>query len=293
MSGPGFFNVLRWELSKLARRRSSYVGFALCVGFCLAVIVGFYWSQWRGLRFWGKGLGVDPVTLINGPFYANYVLLIGFFAVMPLLAATLGGSQIAGEAKDGTLRALLVRPPSRVAVFLSKTIATWIWLQLLFLFLVGLSLLCGIVAFGEGNLTVFVWEFRKMGIWVVESPDWWQVLLLGSIAACASLFVVAALSMFLSTLTDTPVVAHVGTLGAFFISSILQRLPEQLVGDELRQMLPTSHMNFWHEIYKIWDPVPGSFDQARFTVDVVWCVSFVVVFLGAGMWWFARKDVTS
>lgn len=286
-----FLRLVKWELYKLSRQRASYIGFLLCLAFVIIMLVGFGLSDFRQLK--QSARGVDLSRMINAPFFANFTMEIGFFAVMPLLAATLAGSQLAGEAKDGTLRALLVRPPSRVAVFLSKTCATWIWLQALMFFLVGLALLCGLVAFGRGNLTVFVWEFRKQGVWIVEDPEWWKVLLLGSVASTLSLFVVAALAMFLSAITDTPVVAHVGTLGAFFISSILQRLPEQLVGDELRQMLPTSHMNFWHEIYKIWDPVPDSFDHHRFSVDLGWCVAYVVVFLGAGMWWFRRKDVTS
>ncbi len=286
-----FFKLVRWELFKLSRQRASYIGFLLCLAFVIVMLVGFGLSDFRMLKQSARGLSV--AKMITGPFFANFTLEIGFFAVMPLLAATLGGSQLAGEAKDGTLRALLVRPPSRAQVFLAKAVATWIWLQLLMFFLVGLALLCGLVAFGAGNLTVFVWEFRKQGVWIVEDPDWWKVLLLGSVVATMSLFVVAALSLFLSAITDTPVVAHVGTLGAFFISSILQRLPEQLVGDELRQMLPTSHMNFWHEIYRIWDPVPDSFDRSRFFVDVGWCVAYTTVFLGAGLWWFTRKDVTS
>jgi len=286
-----FLRLVKWELFKLSRQRASYIGFLLCLAFVIVMLVGFGLSDFRQLKASARGL--DLKRMITGPFFANFTLEIGFFAVMPLLAATLGGSQLAGEAKDGTLRALLVRPPSRAQVFLAKTLATWLWLQLLMFFLVGLALLCGLVAFGGGNLTVFVWEFRKQGVWIVEDPEWWKVLFLGSVGATLSLFVVASLSMFLSSITDTPVVAHVGTLGAFFISSILQRLPEQLVGDELRQMLPTSHMNFWHEVYRIWDPVPDSFDRHRFFVDVGWCVGFTVVFLGAGLWWFGRKDVTS
>lgn len=284
--------LIRWELFKLSRQRSSYVGFVLCLAFVVVMLVGFGMSDFRMLRR-DQRLGIDLTTLINGPFFAHFTLNIGFFAVLPLLAATLGGSQIAGEAKDGTLRALLVRPPSRAAVFIAKTVATWVWLQLLVVFMVGLALLVGMIAFGGGDLLVFVWEFRKSGLWIVDSPDWWVLLLVTSLGAGMSLFVIAALSLMLTTLTDTPVVAHVGTLGAFFISSVLQRLPEQLVGDELRDLMPTSHMNFWHELYRFWDPVAGTFDEGRFWWDVAWCGGFTAAFLGIGLWWLGRKDVVT
>lgn len=284
--------LVRWELFKIARQRASYIGFVLCLGFVIVMLVGFGMSQWRNLRRL-EGLPFDPLELINGPFFAHFSLQIGFFAVLPLLAATVAGSQIAGEARDGTLRALLVRPPSRAAVFAAKTIATWIWLQMTVFFLVALALLVGRIAFGGGDLLVFIWEFRKQGVWLVDASDWWLLFVVVSLGAGASLFVLAALALMLTTMTDSPVVAHVGTLGAFFISSVIQRLPDQLIADEVRAALPTAHMSFWHELYRFWDPGSGTVDAARFWPDVAWCGGFIVVFLAIGLSWFDRKDVTA
>jgi ABC-2 type transport system permease protein len=292
MSGPGFFNLLRWELSKLARRRASYVGFVLCGAFCLAVATGFYWSKWWSLRRWGQALPFDPVDMINGPFYANFVLLIGFFALMPLLTATVAGSQIAGEARDGTLRAILVRPVGRVTLYWAKVAATYIWLQLILLFLVGFALLVGIVFKGGGPLLVFVWELRADGPWLIEPSQWAWLLFAASIGAGLSLFVVASLAMMLSTLTDSPAVAHVGSLGAYLISSVLQRLPGDLVPDELRELLPTTHMSYWHELYRLTNP-NVTFDSSRFASDVLWCAGFAAVFLAIGAIVFRRRDITA
>jgi ABC-2 type transport system permease protein len=284
--------LIRWELFKLARQRASYVGFVVTLGYVIVMMIGFGLSKWRYLKSY-KGLPFDPMELINGPFFAHYSLQIGFLAILPLMAATIGGSQIAGEARDGTLRVLLVRPPSRAAVYLAKTIATWVWLQLLVVFLVVLSLVVGMIVYGDGPLLVFIWEFRADGPWLVDSPDWWLLLAAVSVAAATSLFVIAALSLMITAMTESPVIAHVGTLGAYFISSVIQRLPDQLVADEVREALPTSHMGWWQELYRFWDPVPGTFDAERFWIDLGWCAGFVIVFLGAGAWWFGRKDVTS
>ena len=284
--------LVRWELYKLSRQRASYVGFVLCLAFAIVMMIGFGFSRWRYLKSY-RDLPFDPMDLINGPFFAHYSLQIGFVSILPLLAATLGGSQIAGEAKDGTLRALLVRPPSRAQVFTAKAIATWLWLQLLVCFLVAFSLLVGAVGYGSGDLLVFIWEFRKDGPWLVDSGEIWALFAVVSLGAGAALFVIAALSLMLTTMTDSPVVAHVGTLGAFFISSVIQRMPEQLMSEELREALPTTHMTFWLELYRLWDPVPGSFDPGRIAGDVAWCIGFCVLFLGTGLLWFTRKDVTS
>ena len=284
--------LVRWELFKLSRQRASYVGFVLSLAFVIVMVVGFQMSHWHYLQRFHRA-GFDPLSLLRGPFFAHYSLQIGFFAFLPLMAATLGGSQIAGEAQSGTLRGLLVRPPSRAAVFLAKVIATWLWLQLNVIFLVALSTLVGEIAFGDGPMLVFIWEFRAGGPWVVDSPDWWLLLVVVSFGAGLSLFVISALSLLISTLTDSPVVAHVATLGTYFISSIVEHLPDQLIGAEIREALPTTHMGFWLQLYRFWDPVPGSFDSHRFWTDLIVCGGFTILFLGAGLFWFERKDITS
>jgi len=283
--------LVKWELFKLSRQRASYVGFVLSLAFVIVMIVGFQMSHWHYLGSF-RAIPFDPTQLIKGPFFAHYTLQIGFYAFLPILAATLGGSQIAGEAQLGTLRNLLVRPPSRTALFAAKTIATFLWLQLNLVFLVLLSTLVGRIAFGGGPMLVFIWELRNDGPYVVDSPDCWLLLATVTLGAGLSLFVISSLSLLFSTITDAPVIAHVGTLGGFFISSVVQRLPDQLVADEVRDALPTTHMNFWHQLFRLWSPA-DNFDAHHFLVDVAWCSGFIVTFLGTALLWFRRKDVTS
>ncbi len=287
----GFFRLLRWELFKLYRRPSSYIGFVLCLIFCIVVLFGFGWAEVKGRGV--MGLKLERSLYMNGPFYANFVLNIGFFAVLPLLAATLAGGQLAGEARDGTLRALLVRPPSRIAVYLAKTTATLVWMQLVIFFLVALALLVGHVAYGGGGMLIYLWEYKTQGYWMIEPGDWPSLLLLASLGTGASLALIASFAMFLSALTDNPVVAHVGALGAFFMSSVLQRLPEQLMGDGFKQLLPTTHMSFWHEVYRWYHPLGSTVDHDRLWTDVAWCGGLTAGFFLAGLVVFARKDLTS
>ncbi len=286
-----FLRVLRWELFKLYRRPSSYVGFVLCLVFCAVTLFGFGWTQYRGREI--QGLKIDASEYLNGPFFANFVLNIAFFALLPLVVATVAGSQLAGEAKDGTLRALLVRPPSRTLLYLAKATASLIWLELVVVFLLLLALLIGHVAYGGGDLVVFIWEYKSMGFWRVDAGDWPAVFALAALGAGASLALVAAVALLLSALTDNPVVAHVGTLGGFFISTVLQRLPDQVMGEAFKDLLPTTHMNFWHEVYRWADPSGPGVDRARLVEDVAWCGSLTVICFVAGLWVFRRRDVTS
>lgn len=283
--------LLRWELFKLYRRPASYVGFVLCLVFCVVVLIGFAVQDYKGRRM--GGLGLDPSVYLNGPFFASFILQIGFFAILPLVAATVGGSQLAAESKDGTLRAMLVRPPSRTAVYLAKTLATLIWIQLMVWFLLALALLLGHVAYGGGSLLVFVWEFRKDGFWTVPPSTWAPMLLVASVGITLALALVASLALCVSAMTDNPVVAHVGTLGGFFISSILQRLPDQILSDDFKQLLPTTHMNFWHESFRWFHPSGDHVAYARLARDLTWSLGLTALFITVGLVTFRRRDLTS
>lgn len=286
-----FVRLLRWELFKLYRRPSSYIGFILCLVFCAVTLFGFGWTQYKGKEI--QGLKLDASQYLNGPFYANFVLNIAFFALLPLVIATVAGSQLAGEAKDGTLRALLVRPPSRTALYLAKAAASLLWLELVIVFLVLLALLIGHVAYGGGDLLVYIWEYKGAGFWRVDAGDWPVVFALCALGAGASLGVVAAVALMLSAMTDNPVVAHVGTLGGFFISTVLQRLPDQVMGSAFKDLLPTTHMTFWHEVYRWADPSGSDIDRSRVVTDLVWCGGLMAACFAAGLFIFVRRDVTS
>jgi ABC-2 family transporter protein len=283
--------LLKWELWKLSRRPSSYVGFVLCLIFTACVLMGLGYRQYKGRNI--QGITLDPDVYLNGPFFANFVLMIGFFALLPLVAATVAGSQLAGESRDGTLRAMLVRPPPRWAVFVAKSLASLIWLELMVVFLVALALLVGHVAYGGGSMLIFLWEFRHDGVWIVDSSDWPGLLALACLGAGAALALIVACAIFISSLTDNPVVAHVGTLGAFFISSVLQRLPEAIMSDDFKSVLPTKHMNFWHEVYRYYHPDGSALDNDRFWNDIMWCGGLTFLLFGLGLVIFSRRDVTT
>lgn len=288
-----FLALLRWELAKVTRRRSSYLGFALCVAFCAVVMLVFAYSQFRALRETAHGIVDNPLDHVNGFFFATFVLYFGDKALLPLLAIVVPGNQIAGEARDGTLRVLLTRPPSRPMVFLTKMLVSYLWLLATVFFLIAFALVAGLIAIGGGDFLVFVWEFRHFGPWLAEQGDWPWIFLVASVGVSLGLFMLMAFAMALSTLTDSPVVAHLGALGSFFVSSIVQRIPEQIVPPRIRDLMPTSHLSFWHELFWLFSPTPERFNEHRFWSDVTWCAAYSAVFLIAGLVIFTVKDIKS
>lgn len=286
-----WLRVLRWEIYKLTHRRASYIGFALCALFCAVVMLGFAYSEFKGLK---RNSNITDVrAYINGFFYANFCLNISFFTLFPLFGSVIPGSMIAGEAKEGTLRTLLVRPPSRAAVFLTKAVASYLWLQVMVLFMVCFSLLFGYLVLGGGDFLVFVWEFRDFGPWFAEGGDWLWIFLVSGLGAGVSLFMIGAFALMLSAFTDNPVVAHVGTLGVFFISSIVHSLPDQLMSPDFKALMPTKHMTYWHELQQLWHPDLERFNAERFWNDIAWTTGYTAVFLIIGLVAFTRRDIKS
>ncbi|HTM19319.1 MAG TPA: ABC transporter permease subunit [Kofleriaceae bacterium] len=288
-----FLRLLRWELYKLTRRRATYIGLVLCLGFCAVTLFGFSMSNFQGLRRNSGGL-IDPQRYLNGWFYTYFCISICFFTLLPLLAALVPGSQFAGEAKEGTLRALLLRPPSRPALFGAKTLVSFVWLLALVYVLIGLALMMGTIARGGGKMMIFEWEFRQYGPWFVADGDRIWLLLLTGLGQAVSLFMIASFALMLSAMTDNPVAATVGTVGGFFISSIVHQLPDEVMSPRFKAFMPTRHMGFWRELPNLFQPYdPDRFAAARFWTDLAWVGGYSLVFLVIGLTVFSRRDITS
>ncbi|MEM9490417.1 MAG: ABC transporter permease subunit [Myxococcota bacterium] len=290
----GWWTLFRWEFYKVARRPSSYVGFALGVIFCVLVMIALAMSPMRALQHHAVGLVEDPRSYVNGYFYSLFVLFFAYKSLLPLLAGIIPGAQIAGEAKDGTLRLLLTRPPSRTAIFFTKLLVSYLWVLLTIYFLIFFALVLGWLLIGGGEFLVFVWAFRQQGPWLAPDWAWLPMFLLTGFGASLGLLIVVAFSLSLSALTDNPVVAYVGALGGFFISSIIQRLPEQILHPMLQRIMPTTHIEFWHELYWVFHPeTEAHFNTYRFVSDLKWCGMYTVAFLLVGLIAFLRKDIKS
>lgn len=285
--------LFRWELYKVWRRPGSYVGFLLCVVFCVLVLVVFGLSKNMPMERTAARLGPNPQALINGYFFVTFIIYFGHKALLPLLAGIIPGAQIAGEAKDGTLRALLTRPPSRLALFFAKLVVSYVWLLAMVYFLMLVALVLGLVFMGGGDFLVFVWEFRHYGPWFADASDWPLMFLCIGFGASVPLFMIVAFSLSLSALTNNPVVAYVGAIGGYFISSIVQRLPEQLLHPAVRKVLPTSHTSSWHELYWLFYDNTDRMDVGRIISDLKWCGMYTALFLTIGLIAFLRKDIKS
>ncbi|MFC8431409.1 ABC transporter permease [Streptomyces sp. NPDC057253] len=179
----------------------------------------------------------------GGPAFISQITNNGLFLVFTALAATLpfflpmaigviAGDAIAGEANAGTLRYLLVAPAGRTRLLLTKY-ATVMTFCLVATLVVALSALAvGAILFPLGDLTTI------SGTQISFAEGLGRALLIALVVA-ASLTGVAALGLFISTLTNSGIAAMATTVGLLITVQILDQIPQ------LHALQPYFFSHYW------------------------------------------------
>ncbi|BFO14377.1 hypothetical protein SHKM778_07650 [Streptomyces sp. KM77-8] len=137
------------------------------------------------------------------------------------------GDAVAGEANAGTLRYLLVAPAGRTRLLLTKYATVMTFCLVATLVVAGLALITGALLFPLGDLTTI------SGTRISFSEGLARALLIALVVA-VSLIGVAALGLFVSTLTDSGIAAMATTVGLLITVQIVDQIPQ------LRAVHPTS-----------------------------------------------------
>ncbi|MFM9446656.1 ABC transporter permease [Streptomyces acidiscabies] len=166
----------------------------------------------------------------GGPAFISQVTNNGLFLVFTALAATLpfflpmavgvvAGDAIAGEASAGTLRYLLVAPAGRTRLLLTKYVTTMVFCLIATLVVAVSALAVGALLFPLGDLTTI------SGTRITFAEGLWRALLIALVVA-ASLMGVAALGLFISTLTNSGIAAMATTVGLLITVQIIDQIPQ-------------------------------------------------------------------
>ncbi|MET8898962.1 ABC transporter permease [Streptomyces sp. NPDC004538] len=179
----------------------------------------------------------------EGPAFISQISNNGLFLVFTALAATLpfflpmavgvvAGDAIAGESGAGTLRYLLVAPAGRTRLLLTKY-ATVIAFCLAATLVVAVSALAvGALLFPLGDLVTI------SGTRIGYAEGLGRALLIALVVA-ASLVGVAALGLFVSTLTGSGIAAMATTVGLLITVQILDQIPQ------LHALQPYFFSHYW------------------------------------------------
>lgn len=275
-------NLIYWELFKTYAKWRTYIGF-IATTVLIPVIMWIIWIE--GGKFINYQLKtLQSEFLITGNLFNGWVvaqlIMNGLWVHVPTLIALVAGDQLAGEATSGTFRLTLIRPVSRTRILNAKYIATLIYTASLVIVIAILSLGLGQWIFGTGDLIAF----DKDGITILPESDLLVRFLFAYGLAIWSMFVVASLAFFISSFVENAIGPIITTMTVIVVFLIISNLPVESVGG-LKPWFFTTHMNVWQQAFRDpydWDKIWNS--TAALGINSL-------VFWGATMWIFKRKDI--
>jgi ABC-2 type transport system permease protein len=159
----------------------------------------------------------DQITH-NGVFAALAGLTVTLPFFLPLAVAIVAGDAVAGEANLGTLRYVLSRPCGRTRLLVLKgtTVTLFCFAATFAVALAGL--IAGSILFPIGDVTTLSGDTLSLAAGTLRIG-------LAAVLVALSLLGLAAIGMFISTLTDAPVGAMAGTVGVAVLSGVLNAVP--------------------------------------------------------------------
>ncbi|NLU72504.1 ABC transporter permease [Streptomyces sp. HNM0575] len=174
----------------------------------------------------GSGGGGDG----GGPAFISQITNNGLFLVFTSLAATLpfflpmtvgvvAGDSVAGEANAGTLRYLLVAPAGRTRLLLVKYASTMVFCLAATLVVAVFALATGAVLFPLGEVTLLSGSTVPLSEGLVRA-------FAIAVAVALSLTGLAALGLFVSTLTNSGIAAMAATVGLLLMVQIVDTIPQ-------------------------------------------------------------------
>ena len=265
------------ELRKLVRRPRTWVAIGLLDALPTLVAILLAITD-LGPRP-GTGPAFLSAVLSDGTLFPLAALGIVLPLFLPVAVAVVAGEAVAGEAQGGTLRYLLVRPVGRTRLLVAKLISVIAFVVLAVLVVAATAYFTGILLLGDQALGT-----TSVSGSALSSTEVWQRTALAIGYVMLSMLGVAAVALFFSTLTDTPLSAALGALALLIASTLLLTLD---AADALAPYLPTRYWLAFVDFFRdpiLWrDVLRGVLQQGI----------YVVVFLGAAWANFSSKDITS
>ncbi|MFI1396279.1 ABC transporter permease [Streptomyces sp. NPDC020681] len=224
----------------------------------------------------------------EGPAFITQITNNGLFLVFAALAATLpvflpmaigviAGDSIAGEANAGTLRYLLVAPAGRTRLLLAKYATICAFCLVATLVVAASALAVGALFFPLGEVTTISGTTISFGDGLLRAA-------LIAVVVAASLTGMAALGLFVSTLTGSGIAAMATTIGLLITAQILDTIPQ------LHAIQPYLFPHYWLSFADLMrEPVYWDEVQKNLGLQAVYAAVF-----GSAAWArFTTKDITA
>ena len=269
--------LLRSELRLVFTRRRNLA--ILAVLACAPVLLGIAIKLGSRTSRGGGGGGPAFIGQItqNGLFLAFTSLVVTLPLFLPLAVAVVAGESIAGEASTGTLRSLLVVPVNRSRLLAVKFAGIVAYAAAGAAVIAVAGVLVGFVLFPTGPVTLLSGTVIPLGNALLR-------VALVALYVAAMLAAVAAIGLFVSTLTEVPLAAMATTAIVVVTVEILDAVPQ------IASIHPWLFTNWWLSFGDLLrDPVALDQMGRGLLVDA----AYVVVFGTLAWARLTTKDVTS
>ena len=169
----------------------------------------------------GRGEGpplLDQVTG-NGLFVGLSALIICIPFFLPLAIGVVAGDTLAGESSLGTIRYLLLAPAGRTRLLVVKYAATLVFSVAATLTVVVTGALVGWALFGAGDVVLL------SGDTITTDAAVGRAMLMAAYVT-TSLAGLAAIGLFISTVTEVPVGAMAATVTVAIAAQVVGSIPQ-------------------------------------------------------------------
>ena len=272
------------ELRKLLLRPRMWVSVALLCA--LPIVVAVFLATTHITPPPGQGAAFLSAVERNGSLYPAAALALVLPIFLPIAVATFAGDAVAGEAAQGTLRYLLIRPVGRSRLLVAKLITIAVFIIVSIGLIVATAYVTGVGLFGVGQAAAVG---QPGGVTSLSGSALSPVDLALRLSAAIGYIVlmmvgVGVIALFLSTFTVSGIGAALGTLAVLITSEILATLD---AANPVKPYLPTNYWLSWIDFFRapiFWHNIErGLFAQA----------CYIIVFFGAAWANLASKDITS
>ncbi|MBS3907712.1 MAG: ABC transporter permease subunit [Syntrophaceae bacterium] len=275
-----------FETLKTFSRWRTYIGFGVIALIVIITEVVMKLSAdeilYRMLRSLEKDFLISG-NVLNGWFVTAFIMNT-LHIHMPFLITLVAGDVVSSEATSGTVRLLLIRPPSRSRIITAKYITTFFYTAGLVLFLGLLCILLGLTLFGSGDLIIH--HYGRFGVIYIEEAEIPIRMLFAFMAAIWSMMAVASIAFLLSTLAENSVGPIIGTMAVVVVFLVIGNFPLDFFRS-LKPYLFTTYLTFWQQFLD--DPIPWR--QIGSSAAILGLHSILLFLIALGV--YARKDIKS
>ena len=209
---------LRSELGMVFRRRRNQVLLLVLAAIPVIIAVAIKVTTPTGTEADGGPPFLFSITG-NGIFVALTSLTVVLPLFLPLAVAVVSGESVAGEASMGTLRYLLVVPVSRTRLLAVKYAGALVYCLVAALLVAVVGAVLGALLFPVGPVTLLSGSTVPYSTGLVR-------LLLVALYVAAMMAGLAAIGLFVSTLTESPIAATATTAVLAVTSQVLDSVPQ-------------------------------------------------------------------